>query len=104
MALRVQVCRVGDVAPGESRGFAVPGIDVPVMITNLDGDYVATSSMCPHEDVSLLGCKRNGAVVICRGHGYRFDLRTGACSHDARLVLQRYRLSIEGDAVYVDLV
>lgn len=104
MALRVQVCRVGDVAPGESRGFAVPGVEVPIMITNLDGEYVATSSMCPHEDVSLLGCKRRGAAVICRGHGYRFDLRTGACSHDARLLLARYRVSIVGDAVYVDLV
>lgn len=104
MALRVQVCRVGDVAPGESRGFAVPGVDIPIMITNLDGRLIATPSMCPHEDVSLLGCKRRGAIIICRGHGYRFDLRTGACSHDARLVLQRYRVSIENEVLYVDLV
>jgi nitrite reductase/ring-hydroxylating ferredoxin subunit len=104
MALRVQVCRVGDVAPGESRGFAVPGVDIPIMITNLDGRFIATPSMCPHEDVSLLGCKRRGAIIICRGHGYRFDLRTGACSHDARLFLQRYRVSIENDILYVDLV
>jgi nitrite reductase/ring-hydroxylating ferredoxin subunit len=104
MALRIKVCAVGDVAPGESRGFAVPGVEVPIMVTNLDGHYLATSSMCPHEDVSLLGCKRQGAVVFCRGHGYRFDLRTGACSHDARLLLQRYRVSIADDIVYVDLV
>lgn len=104
MALRVQVCRVGDVAPGESRGFAVPGVDVPIMVTNLDGRIIATSSMCPHEDVSLLGGKRRGATIVCRGHGYRFDLRTGACSHDPRLFLRRYPVSIEGDLVYVDLV
>jgi nitrite reductase/ring-hydroxylating ferredoxin subunit len=104
MALRVPVCRRGDVAPGESRGFAVPGVDVPILITNLDGRYLATSSMCPHEDVSLLGCKRRGAIVICPGHGYRFDLVTGACSHDPRLLLKRYRVSVAGDLVYVDLV
>jgi nitrite reductase/ring-hydroxylating ferredoxin subunit len=104
MALRVQVCRVGDVAPGESRGFIVPGVDMPIMITNLDGTLIATSSICPHEDVSLLGCKRRGAIIVCRGHGYRFDLRTGACSHDPRLFLPRYRVSIEGDLVYVELV
>lgn len=104
MALRVQVCRVGDVAPGESRGFTVPGVALPIMVTNLDGTYIATASMCPHEDVSLIGCKRRGPVVICRGHGYRFDLRTGACSHDPRLVLKRYRVTIEGDAVYAELV
>ena len=104
MALRVQVCRVGDVAPGESRGFSVPGVALPIMVTNLGGEYIATASMCPHEDVSLLGCKIKKGVVICRGHGYRFDLRTGACSHDPRLVLRRYRVSIEGDVLYAELM
>lgn len=104
MALRVQVCRVDEVPPGESRGFQVAGVALPIMVTNLDGTYIATASMCPHEDVSLLGCKRRGAIVICRGHGYRFDLRTGACSHDPRLTLRRYRVTVADGAVYVDLV
>ena len=104
MPLRVKVCALGDVAPGEARGFAVPGVLLPVMVVHVDGKYLATSSMCPHEDVSLLGCKRNGLTVICRGHGYRFDLATGACSHDPRLTLRRYPVTIIGDEVYVDLL
>ncbi|GAB4513512.1 MAG: hypothetical protein Tsb0020_31770 [Haliangiales bacterium] len=104
MALRVRVCSLDQVPVGQSRGFAVPGVQIPVMVTNLDGTYVATSSMCPHEDVSLVGCKRRGPLVICRGHGYRFDLTTGACSHDPKLTLRRYRTSVVDGALYIDLV
>ncbi|ACY17991.1 Rieske (2Fe-2S) protein [Haliangium ochraceum] len=104
MAFRVRVCSLDEVAPGESRGFQVPGVTLPIMVTNLDGEYLANASMCPHEDVSLLGCKRRGATVFCRGHGYRFDLRSGACSHDAKLTLRRYRSTVIDGALYVDLV
>lgn len=104
MALRIKVCRTAQVAPGESRGFAVPGVDVPILVTNIDGSYVATSSMCPHEDVSLVGCKRKGSRLICPGHGYQFDLHTGACSHDPHLALKRYQVTCIGDDIYVDLI
>ncbi|WP_428261201.1 Rieske (2Fe-2S) protein [Haliangium sp.] len=104
MALRVRVCHIDDVGPGESRGFAVPGVALPIMVTHLDGEYIATASMCPHEDVSLLGGKRRGSTVFCPGHGYRFDLRTGACSHDPKLSLRRYRVTVADGELYVDLI
>jgi ethylbenzene dioxygenase ferredoxin component len=104
MALRVRVCRTDEVGPGESRAFDVPGVAVPILVTNLDGTYLATTSMCPHEDVSLVGCKRKGSRIVCRAHGYQFDLLTGACSHDPRLSLRRYRVTRVEDALYVDLI
>jgi 3-phenylpropionate/trans-cinnamate dioxygenase ferredoxin subunit len=104
MALRVRVCHADEIAPGQTRGFDVPGVAVPILIANVDGEYLAASSMCPHEDVSLLGAKRKGTLIICRGHGYRFDLRTGACSHDPTLCLPRYRVVLFDGYVYVDLI
>ena len=104
MALRVRVCGIGEVAPGETKGFEVPGVTIPVLVANIDGTFYAATSMCPHEDVSLLGGKRKDFRLICPGHGYRFDLRTGQCSHDPELTLCRYRVTIEGDALYVDLI
>ena len=104
MALRVRVCRLDEVAPGETKGFQVAGVTVPILVANVDGTYLASTSMCPHEDVSLLGGKRKDTRVICPGHGYRFDLRTGACSHDPKLRLACYRVTIVGDDLYVDLV
>lgn len=104
MGLRVRVCRVEDVPPGATRGFAVPGVAVPVLVANVDGHILAASSMCPHEDVSLLGGKRKKLQVICPGHGYRFNLRTGACSHDDKLRLPCYRVTIIDGDVFADLL
>jgi nitrite reductase/ring-hydroxylating ferredoxin subunit len=104
MALRLRVCAVTDVAPGECKGFAVEGVAVPIMVTNVDGELFATSSMCPHEDVSLLDGDRDGTSVTCKGHGYELDLATGECSHDPELRLKCYRIRIVGDDLYVDLI
>ena len=104
MALRVRVCRAEDVVEGAVRGFSVPGVVWPVMVTRLDGEVVATTSVCPHEDVLLLGGELQDGVITCPGHGYELDLRSGRCLHDARLELRRYRVTLVGDEVWIDLV
>ena len=104
MALRVRVCRRQDVPPGECRAFPVAGVDWPILVVNIEGAYLAATSRCPHEDVSLAGGSREGTRIECPGHGYAFDLATGACTHDPHLTLPRYRVSFEGDDLYVDLI
>ena len=54
MALRVFVCRVDEVVPGVLRGFAVEHATWPVIVTTIDGEYVAFPGVCPHDDVSLV--------------------------------------------------
>jgi len=104
MPLRVRVCRVDDVIAGVLRGFAVPGVVWPIMVTRLGGVIVATPSVCPHEDVSLLDGELHGSVVTCPGHSYDIDLETGRCLHDRRLNLRRYAVTVVGDDVWIDLV
>ena len=104
MALRVRVCRVDEVPAGALAGFAIPGVTWPVMLTRLGDEIVATTSVCPHEDVSLLAGTLDAGVVTCPGHAYELDLRTGRCLHDSRLELRRYRVTLVGDEVWIDLV
>lgn len=104
MALRVKVCRLEDVVEGALRGFRVPGVDWPVLMTRVGGDIVATTSVCPHEDVSLLGGELHGSIVTCPGHHYELDLKTGRCVHDRTLELRRYRVTVVGDEIWIDLV
>ena len=42
MALRVLVCRADEAIEGALRGFAIPGVSWPVMITRIAGTIVAT--------------------------------------------------------------
>jgi nitrite reductase/ring-hydroxylating ferredoxin subunit len=105
MALRVRVCRLADVVAGELRGFPVAGVTWPVMLSYVEGAMVAFPGVCPHEDVALADYgELDGAAVVCRVHGYRFDLATGRCEHVPGLHLRRYPITIVGDEIFVDLL
>ena len=102
--MRVRVCGVGDVPPGEMRAFAVDGLLLPVLVAQVEaGRFAAAASICPHEDVSLVDGELVGARVICPGHSYEFDLDTGRCAHDGTLRLRRFPVTVEGDDVWIDV-
>ncbi len=104
MALRVRVCTIADVVPGELRAFRVAGVTWPVIVTIVDGELVACPGVCPHEDVALADGDLEGAQIRCPGHGYLFDLHTGRCAHDPGLELRRYPITRVGDEIWVDLL
>ena len=105
MALRVHVCGLADVVANELRGFLVHGVTWPVMVTIIDDAIIAFPGVCPHDDVSLVDYGvLDGAVVVCRVHGYRFDLATGRCDHAPGLHLRQYRITLVDDEVWVDLL
>ena len=104
MALRVRVCAEAEVAAGELRAFAVPGVTWPVIVTRVDGALVAVPGVCPHEDVELATGELCDHAIICAGHGYAFDLRTGRCTHDPALELRRYPITLLDGDVWVDLL
>jgi nitrite reductase/ring-hydroxylating ferredoxin subunit len=104
MALRVRVCALGEVVDDELRAFAVPGVTWPVIVTRVDGELVAVPGVCPHEDVALANGTLRDHAIVCPGHGYAFDLRTGRCQHDPDLELRRYPVTLVGDQLWVDLL
>ena len=104
MALRVRVCRLDEVQADEVNAFRVSGVTWPVIVTRIEGELVATAGVCPHEDVSLANGYIDGDTLVCPGHAYGFDLRTGKCRHDASLLLRRYAVTVVGDEIWVDLL
>lgn len=104
MALRVRVCMLDEVVDGALCAFAVPGVRWPVIVTRVDGELVAVPGVCPHEDVGLAGGTLLGGMLVCPGHGYRFDLTTGRCAHNPGLVLRRYPITLVGSEIWVDLL
>jgi nitrite reductase/ring-hydroxylating ferredoxin subunit len=105
MALRVRVCRLADVVAGELRAFAVSGVTWPVLLSFVEHELIAVPGVCPHEDVGLADYgELHGTTLLCRVHGFEFDVRTGRCEHDPRLHLRRYPVTVIGDEVWVDLL
>lgn len=107
MALRVRVCALTDVpaeGSGELRAFRVPGVTWPVIVLRVEGELVAVPGVCPHEDVALAGGVLDGCELVCPGHGWAFDVRSGKCRHAPWLELRRYPITIVGDELWVDLL
>ncbi len=103
MALRVRVCAVDQIVEDQLASYEVEGVAIPILVTKVAGEIIAGTSMCPHEDVSLVrGCIQ-GTEIVCSAHGYAFDLRTGLCSHDTNLRWRTYKCTIESGQLYVDL-
>lgn len=102
--MRLRLGYASDVPEGAVRGFSVPGLAVPVLVARIDNRFYACASICPHGEVSLLTGRLDGRVVVCPGHGYRFDLVTGACEHEPRLPLLRYAVDDDDGVLYVRLL
>jgi 3-phenylpropionate/trans-cinnamate dioxygenase ferredoxin component len=71
----VRVAAVSDVPSGGRRLVFVEGKSY--VLFNVGGDVYALDDSCPHAGASLFSGKLDGAIVACRAHGLRFDVRTG---------------------------
>ena len=102
------VCKVDDLAPGETLKVDLDdqnGREVEVaVVRDEDGEYHAISDICSHGQVSLSDGEVEGCLIECWLHGSQFDLRTGQpLQLPATRPVPVYTLSIEGDNVFVDV-
>ncbi len=58
-------------------------------IVPVDGELIAHAARCPHREGSLLDAAVDGSQLTCPWHGYRFELRSGACVSGPRCTLPR---------------
>jgi nitrite reductase/ring-hydroxylating ferredoxin subunit len=61
------------------------------------GRLCALQNNCPHEGGQLAMGWIEGGEVVCPLHGYKFDLKTGACSTDPKLKAKIFQLIAQGD-------
>jgi nitrite reductase/ring-hydroxylating ferredoxin subunit len=101
---RVLVCCREDVVAGKLRGFPVAGKPWPVIVVFVEGSLIAFPGYCPHDRVSLVEHGQiDRGVLTCRGHGYQFDLQSGACELAPWLRLTRFPVTVVSGDVWVEL-
>lgn len=77
MAEFVTVARADEIAPGTGKECQVNGRRVAVF--NVEGAYFACDDECPHVGFSLAEGDLEDGKIVCFGHGWAFDLKTGEC-------------------------
>jgi nitrite reductase/ring-hydroxylating ferredoxin subunit len=93
------VIRPDDIPEGAAKMIRVKGEEMAVF--KRDGHVYAIQNICPHEGGQLSKGWLEGDEVVCPLHGYKFDLKTGACSTDPRLKAKIFQLVGRGDGLTV---
>lgn len=98
---RVKVASLHDVPPGSSTVISANGESIALF--HLSGEIVVLGNVCPHAGESLGEGTVEGDIVICPGHGWEFDLRSGACMTVPGESVPRFAVTVEGDSILIDL-
>jgi ferredoxin-nitrite reductase len=92
--------RGDEIAEGAAKLVRVKGEEMAVFKN--DGKLYGIQNTCPHEGGQLCNGWIEGGEVVCPLHGYKFDLRTGACSTDPKLKVKVFCLIAQGEQVAVE--
>ncbi|HYA31026.1 MAG TPA: Rieske 2Fe-2S domain-containing protein, partial [Acidobacteriota bacterium] len=95
------VIRSEDIREGAAKLVRVEKEEIAVF--KHEGKLCALQNICPHDGGQLSAGWIEDGAAVCPLHGYKFDLKTGACTTDAKLRAKVYELTNEGDAVKIEL-
>lgn len=98
----LKLANLEDIAPGEVIQIYLEQEDWEVGIAN-DGEQIyAFRDVCPHQAFPLSVGRLNGCKMVCAGHNWEFDLKTGqAVLPPIRKRLELYPVKIDGNDIWV---
>jgi len=75
-----------------------------ILLVKTKGSIYACETECPHQGAPLSGALvKDAEHLSCQRHGYRFNLKTGACKEFPEYTLKVYPVDVVGDDVMVGL-
>ena len=90
----ITVGRVEDVPEGRGATVELKS-GAQLALFHVGGAFYAVENFCPHRGAPLADGNLCGSTVECDWHGWRFDLRTGACLTRASDRVETYEVLIE---------
>jgi len=98
----VEVAGIEDLA--ESGRLRVEVEGERISLFHAEGEYFAIRDTCPHKKTApLIRGTLDGAAIKCPNHGFRFDLRTGACNVSEELATRVYPVRVSGGRILIGL-
>jgi len=90
----VTVGRAEDVPEGRAATVEIKG-GRELALFHAGGRFYAVDNFCPHRGAPLAEGPLSGTTVECDWHGWRFDLRTGACLNRPDSPVATYEVVVE---------
>jgi nitrite reductase/ring-hydroxylating ferredoxin subunit len=97
---RVKALPLASLPDGGVELAVVNGLDVALFRR---GDEIfAVGNECAHKGGNLCDGRVEGDIVTCPLHGWEFDLRSGVCMTIPGESVQRFTVTVEEGAVYLE--
>jgi nitrite reductase/ring-hydroxylating ferredoxin subunit len=98
----VRVARVDEIPIG--RGLRVGVGEVMIGLYRVGDAIHAMEDACPHAGFPLSAGSLQGCVIVCKAHGWAFDIRTGFDpDHADGFPIPCFAVRVHGGEVFVDL-
>lgn len=104
----VKVAKVSEIPPGTKK--SIKASKTRVLLTNVDGKFYATQSVCSHLNNPLFTGRLQGDVIWCDKHWAGFKVTTGEVvklpdgySLEKIPSLKTYQVRVEGEDIVVDV-
>lgn len=112
MPTRIEVCPASELPSGERKIVDVEGLPHSIGVFNVDGEYYALANVCPHhlaplcegtitgemesEGVGDFQMTREGEVIQCPWHGWKFNIADGvSVVNPHKLRTRTYEATVE---------
>jgi nitrite reductase/ring-hydroxylating ferredoxin subunit/alkylhydroperoxidase/carboxymuconolactone decarboxylase family protein YurZ len=84
---------VEDLPPGATRRIECDGR--AVFVHHGEDGWRVFDSRCPHQSTDIPQLALDGAALTCPRHGWRFDVRTGACTRHGDRPLREWECRLQ---------
>lgn len=104
----VKVAKVSEIPPGTKK--SIKASKTRVLVSNVDGKFYATQSVCSHLNNPLFTGRLQGSTIWCDMHWAAFKVITGEVvklpegySMDKIPPLKTYPVRVEGEDIIVEV-
>ena len=102
MPTLVKIASTADLpGPDQAKEFTVG--DKVICVANVRGSISAMDNVCIHRGGPLGQGIIEGDKIVCPWHGWQYDLKTGAATHNAAAKVKVYPIRVDGNDVLVEL-
>ena len=77
--------------------------DKEIALFNYKGNFYAIDNTCPHRGSPLGEGRIEEGILICPGHEWRFELKSGWCPQNPELSTEVYPIKVHDEKIYVRL-
>ncbi len=88
------ICDVSSIKQGT---FSFKSDERIVLVHKYDNDIKVYDSRCPHQQTNIPLQGQEDDCLICPGHNWKFDLKTGECIENGNQPLKKLQHKIEND-------